>query len=128
AAQRLFAVPECLFRAFALRQVEHESDTLIPAFLEGCRADQHGNTAAVFPEVLLLKRLQTPGHLQLGHASFIAVTPFGWRQLRPTYATRDEILTVVADHAEKCVVRLDDPAFEIPDEDADDVGSNQARV
>src|SRR5262245_7371657 len=38
----------------ALRQVEHESDTLIPAFLEGRRADQHGNAAAVFPEVLLL--------------------------------------------------------------------------
>ena len=82
-----------LLGAFALRQVEHESDTLIPAFLEGRRADQHGNTAAVFPEVLLLKRLQTPGHLQLGHpASFIAVTPFRRRQLRPAYATRDEIL------------------------------------
>src|SRR4029077_4090556 len=73
-----------LLRALALRQIKHESDTLIPAFLEGRRADHHRNTAAVFPEVLLLKRLQAPSHLQLGQmASFIAVTPFGWRQLRP---------------------------------------------
>ncbi len=113
--------------ALALGQVEHESDTLVPVFFEGRHADQHGNTAAVFPKVLLLKRLQTPGHLQLGQpASYIGVTPFGRRQLRPTHATRDDILMVVADHAEKCVVGLDDPAVEIPDKDADDVGVDQA--
>jgi hypothetical protein len=72
-----------LLGALALCQIKHESDTLIPAFLEGRRADQHGNTDAVFPEVLLLKRLQTPGQLQLGQTSFIGVTPFGRRQLRP---------------------------------------------
>src|SRR5713226_4540706 len=87
-AELPFALPQCFLGAFALCQVEHESDTSIPAFLEGRRADQHGNTAAVFPEVLLLKRLQAPGHLQLGYpASFIAVTPFRRRQLRPAYAT-----------------------------------------
>src|SRR6202162_1730414 len=55
----------------------------------------------------------------------IGVTPFGRRQLRPTYATRNEILMVVADHAEKCVVGLDDPAVELPDKDANDVGVDQ---
>jgi hypothetical protein len=40
--------------------------------------------------------------------------------------TRGESLSVVADHAEKCVVGLDDPAVEIPDEDANDVGVDQA--
>ena len=33
---------------------------------------------------------------------------------------------VVVHHAEKCVVGLDDPAVEIPDKDADDVGVDQA--
>src|ERR1700758_5209776 len=50
---------EAFLYALALRQVEHESNTLIPAFLEGCHADQHGNTAAVLSEVLLLKRLKS---------------------------------------------------------------------
>src|SRR4029077_9208758 len=38
--------------ALALGHIEHESDALISAFIEGRYTDQHGNTAAVFPEVL----------------------------------------------------------------------------
>jgi hypothetical protein len=65
-------------RAFALRQIENESDTLMPVFFEGCRADQHGNTAAVFPEILFLVRLRTPGLHHLGQPlSYIDFTPSG---------------------------------------------------
>src|ERR1700722_3394455 len=43
------AIPQYLLGALALGQVEHESNTLTAAFLEGRPAGQHGNTAAVFP-------------------------------------------------------------------------------
>jgi len=58
-AQLFAGITQSLLGPLAFRQVEHESYTLISAFLEGRHADQHGNAAAVFPEVLLLKRLQT---------------------------------------------------------------------
>ena len=58
-----------LLGALALRQIKHESDTLISAFLEGRRADQHRDTAAVFPKVLLLKRLKLPVTLCSCHES-----------------------------------------------------------
>ena len=50
----------------SIRQYDSEhARALSPAFLEGCHADQYRNAAAVFPEVLLLKRLKRPGHIVL---------------------------------------------------------------
>src|SRR5271170_3778108 len=74
-AELRLALPQCVLGASALRQVEHESDTLVPAFLEGCHADQHGNAAAVFPEVLLLKRPKSSGQLVLLYQSRVAIAP-----------------------------------------------------
>src|SRR5882757_1652182 len=121
-----FAAAQCFLGARALRQNEHECDTLIPAVLEGRHADQHGNTAAVFPEVLLLKRLQTSGHHMLLDQSRITIPPLRWREVGPAYAARDEILVIVPQHVEKGFTGLQNPAVEIPDEDADDVGVDQA--
>ena len=102
---------------------------MVPGFLEGRHADEHGHAAAVFPEVLLLERLQSPAHFELGHpASFVAITPFRGSQVRPVQATRDEILAVVSHHGEERVIRLENPTFELPDEDPDDVGVDQAPV
>ena len=56
----------------------------------------------------------------------MSLAPFRRRQVRPAHATRDEILTIVSHHAEKRVIGLDDLPFEIPDEDPDDVGVDQA--
>src|SRR5262249_15866473 len=99
-AELRLALPQCFLGPFALRQVERESDTLISAFLEGRRADQHGNTAAVFPEVLLLKRLQAPGRLQVGQPpSFIPVTPFRLPHVPPLHPTRHELLPPLLPHA-----------------------------
>ncbi len=100
---------------------------MVGAFFEGCRADEHGHAAAVLAEVLLLKRGQDPGPLQLWHPlSGIAVEPFRWGQVGPADATRCEILTIVAHDAEKGVIGLEDPAFEIPYDDPDDVSVDQA--
>src|ERR1700741_5639195 len=56
----------------------------------------------------------------------MAVAPFRWCQVRPTDATRDEILPVVSHHLQKCVIGLDDATFKIGDEDADNVSLDQA--
>src|ERR1700739_775748 len=56
----------------------------------------------------------------------MSVTPFRWRQVRPVDATRDEIVTVVSHHLQECVIGLDNATFEIENEDADNVGLDQA--
>src|SRR5262249_47408625 len=61
----------------ALGQIEHEGDTLAPALFEGCRADQYGNAAAVFPEIFLLERTQAPGHLELRHPPLYVAVVLG---------------------------------------------------
>ena len=51
------------FGPFALGQIEHEGDTLVPAFAETGRAYQNRHSAAVSPEIFLFKRLDCPGVL-----------------------------------------------------------------
>ena len=111
----------------ALGQVEHEGDTLVRIFFEGCNTDQHGHAAAVLPEELLFERLQAAGHLQLRHQLlFVTGEPFRRRQIRPADGCRDEILAVVSHHTKKRVIGLENPTLEIPNEDPDDVGIHQA--
>ena len=55
-----------------------------------------------------------------------AVAPFRRSQVRPADAARGEVLAVVSHDAEKRVIGLDDPAVEVPDEDPDDIGVDQA--
>src|ERR1700676_2031426 len=88
----LLAVACFGFRPLALGQIEYESNTFLSAFFEARRADQHGHTAAVFPEILLLERLHGSGPLQLFNGLCIAPAPFRRRQVRPAWATGHEIL------------------------------------
>ena len=90
------------------------------------RADQHGNTAAVFPEVLLLERLRFPVIFSSApHRSSRSRHSGGVSSVQRTRPD-DEILAVVSHHAQKRVIGLNDPTFEIPDENPDDVGVDQA--
>src|SRR6202043_348257 len=114
------------FGPLALGQVEHESDALTPASFEGRRADQHGHTAAIFPEILFFVWLKSPGRVQYWEGAFVALAPFGRRQVCPAHLTRDEIPTVVPHHQKKRVIGLENPAFRLPNEDADNVGVDQA--
>src|SRR6185503_19650088 len=50
----------------ALRQVEHEGNTLVLAF-KARSTNQYGHAAAVLADVLPFKRLQAPGALDLCH-------------------------------------------------------------
>src|SRR6185369_11708575 len=56
----------------------------------------------------------------------MAIAPLWWRQVRPADAPRDEIVAVVSHHTEERVIGLDDPKFVIKDEDADNVGVDEA--
>jgi len=119
------ALAQVLLRLLAHGQIEHEGDALVPTFLEARCADEYGDTAAVFPEVLLLERCAGSGHLQLFNGPCVGVAPFRRRQVRPAYATQDKILSIVSDDTEKRVIGIQNPPFVIPDEDPDDVGVDQ---
>src|SRR5262245_32320972 len=62
-----------------IAQIEHESDTVIPTWLEECAAEKYRHSAAVFPEVLLLVGLKDAVRFQIGHCLFVMTPPFGWR-------------------------------------------------
>src|SRR5215831_18104046 len=80
----------------AFTEVEHKSDPLIPIRLKTCRTDQHRHPAAIFSEVIPLKRLRRsrcPYFLQRLRGS---VAPFWRYQIRPAYAARSKIVSVVS--------------------------------
>src|ERR1700756_1894563 len=56
----------------------------------------------------------------------MALAPFGRRQIGPAYSARDEILAAVLQHPQKRFVGIDDCTFEVPDEDSQNVGVDQA--
>ena len=53
----VFAFPQGLLGALALRQIEDERDALVAALFEQRASNQHGYAAAIFSEKLLLIRL-----------------------------------------------------------------------
>ena len=62
----------------------------------------------------------------LSHQLHVAIAPFRRRQIRPAQAAGGDILAVVSHQAEKGVIGLENRTLEIADEDADDVGVDQA--
>src|SRR5262249_21207705 len=117
---------DSLLGTLALGQVEDERDALFAILFEARHADEHRHAAAVFAEVLLLEGVQAPAPEELGYPLFVAPAPFGGSQGGPVEPTRGEIRAVISHRVEEGVVRLENPAFEIPDEDPDDVGVDQA--
>src|SRR5712675_323523 len=92
-----FTSSEGLLRPLLFTQIEHEHDALVRA-LKPRASNQHGHAAAVFPEILLLVCLKNPSCQELCQGTFVALAPFGRRQIRPAQFTRDEILTAVLQH------------------------------
>ena len=81
-----FTLPQSLFYALALRQVEHEANTLVLTF-EARSTRQYGHAAAVLAEVLPFKRLQASGTLDLcDNFLTIAAAPLGRCQIGPAQA------------------------------------------
>ncbi len=99
-------------RVFPIGQVEHERHALLASIVERRHAEKDGHAAAVFAEELLLERLDCLGRLHLVHCPCVGVAPFRRRQVRPAHAARDEIRTLVSQHPEERVVRLEDPTIE----------------
>src|SRR5258708_36760258 len=80
-----FTAPEGVLGPLLLTQIVYECDTLVPSFLKQCTSNQHGHAAAIFPKILLLVWLNTPGCLQFCHGAFVAHAPFGRRQTGPPH-------------------------------------------
>src|SRR5258708_27230413 len=70
------AAPQGFFGALLTSQIEHERDAVAAALFEAGRADQHRHAAAVFPEVLLLERLDRACRLDFCDGSIVTAAPF----------------------------------------------------
>src|SRR5712691_7954857 len=131
-AQRLrfrqvrFTSSEGVLRPLLFTQIKHECDTLVPTSLKQRGTDQHRHAVPILPEKLLLVWLNSSGSVQFCHGAFVALAPFGRRQIGPAHTTRDKIFTAVLHHAQKRFVGFDDRTFEAPDEDPQNVGVDQA--
>ncbi len=83
-SQHLVGLTQAVLCFLAFRQIEHERDTLVSARLERGDADQHGDAAAVFAEVLLFERFQAPSHFVLWYPlTQVTGEPFRWREVHP---------------------------------------------
>jgi len=81
-----FTLPQSLLYALALRQVEHEANTLVLTF-EARSTSQNGHAAAVLAEVFPFKRLHAPGTVDFcDHFLTIAAEPLGRCQIGPAQA------------------------------------------
>ena len=66
------------------------------------------------------------GRLHLVEPQRVGGVPLRRRQVRPAQAARNEILTLVSQHAKKGVVRINDVTCQINDRNSDNVGVNQS--
>src|SRR6266704_224812 len=76
-----FMLSDLLFGALLFAQVEDEHDALVRTSKRRA-SNQHGHAAAVFPEILLLVCLKNPSCQELCQGTFVAIAPFGRRQIR----------------------------------------------
>src|ERR1700755_2221909 len=88
-----FTYSDLFLGALLFAQVEDVDDALVGT-LKARASNQHGYAAAVLPEVLLLV-MKNASFKELCQGTFVALAPFGRRQVRPAQSTRDDILTVV---------------------------------
>src|SRR5258705_12426276 len=89
--QALFAGAQLVLRSLALRHVDDEDNSLVSFLLEKGSTDQNRHAATVLAEIFLLVRRTDPGLAQLGYCILVGGGPFGRRQLRPPYPTRDQV-------------------------------------
>ena len=120
-----FLLPDLCLGALLFAQVEDEHHALLRA-LKQRASNQYGQSAAIFPEELLLVWLKNPGCQCLCQGTLVALAQFGRRQLRPPQSTRDEIRTAVSQHSQKCLVGLDYLTPDVRHEDSQNVGFDQA--
>src|ERR1700730_6058781 len=118
---------QSLFGVLPFGQIQYESDAFIVARFEGHSTDQYGHTGAVFPEILFLEWLQAAGLLQCWHNLLkTLVKPFGRRKLGPSQAAGSELFAAIPHHVQEGVIGFEDPPIEIPNENSDNIGVDQA--
>src|SRR5580704_4515946 len=77
-----FLLPDLFLGALLFAQVEDERDAIVSTFKQGS-SEQHWRSAAISPEKLLLVWLNSPGCQSVCQGTFVALAPFGRRQIRP---------------------------------------------
>src|SRR5580658_1796082 len=106
--------------------IERKNDRLVPRLLESCHAEQYWHACTIFAEKLLLERLQVSDPSYPFNPPFVGGVPLWWCEVRPTQTARNDIPSVVSQHAKICVIGLKDRTSEIHDVNTDDVGIDQA--
>src|SRR6266436_3190707 len=81
-----FTCSDLFLGALLFAQVEDEYDALVRT-LHPRASNQHGHATAVFPEILFLVCLKNPSCQELCHGTFVALAPFGRRQILPAQPT-----------------------------------------
>src|SRR6266568_9407094 len=115
----------CLY-PLALSQIKYVGNTLVTAIFKCCPTYQYGHTATVFSREFFFEWLEPAATFLLFDSCVIPVAPVGRRQVRTPHAARNQVFAFVAHHAKKFVVGLKNATVEIPDENSDDVGIDQA--
>src|ERR1700692_3195421 len=93
-----FTSSEGLLGLLLFTQIEHERNTLVPASFKQRGTDQNRHAVPILPEKLLLVWLSSPGSVQFCHGAFVALAPFGRRQIGPAHFARNELVTAVLQH------------------------------
>src|SRR6202035_2931269 len=106
--------------------IKYVGDTLVSTIFKCCPTNQYGHTATVFSGVFLFERREPAATFLLFDPCVVPVAPVGRRQVRPPYTARNQVFAIVAHHAKQFVVGLKNATVEIPDENPDDVGIDQA--
>ena len=123
-----------LLAAFAFGQIEDKGNALLSGFVELSRTNQHRHAAPVLPDVFLFIWLKGTGQPHLGRRTLGAVLPFRCGEGSLGDGTVDKVFAVIShdpqerviDVPKRNVLVLRRPANELPSEDADDVGIDQA--
>src|SRR3984957_6885071 len=125
-ASPVFTFSDGLFRLLALRQIDHESNALVPVLVKARQADEYRNSATVFSVILLLERWDDSPRLQLPQGPFVTIAPFRRCQAFAMHQTESEIRAIIADHPKKCVIRFDNATVHLPYENPDYVSIHEA--
>ena len=121
-----FALAGLGFRPLEPGQIEDETDALIAVLFEHRPTDHHGDARAVLVVILLLEWVHDPVHFEHCDVARVEVMPLRGSQLHAVQTTRREILAVVSYDPKERIIGLENLAFDLPDDDADDVGIEQA--
>src|SRR5208337_4913044 len=122
---------QLVFQAFPLREVKAERHNWCAGLggstlVEQSDPEQHGKTLAIRSPTFQLERGATSPALQLGAAALQELDGARRDERIPGKSAGVHLLAGIADHLQKRVVGVGDVAFDVSEDDTQDVGFDQA--